>query len=103
MALIYRELSKLPAVLKYEPDYKEEELPAPGPRDISITVENGVYIVTGAWIDKIVSSVNFDDYESWRWFDKALRESGLYQQLEERGIEDGDTVSLDGYEFEYQY
>ena len=27
---------------------------------------------------------------------------GLYQQLEERGIEDGDTVSLDGYEFEYQ-
>ena len=27
---------------------------------------------------------------------------GLYQQLEERGIQDGDTVSLDGYEFEYQ-
>ncbi len=57
----------------------------------------------GPWLQRLMSNVNFDDYESRMWFDKALRETGLYQQLEERGIEDGDTVSLDGYEFEYQY
>ena len=103
VALIYRELSKLPAVLKYEPDYKEEELPAPGPRDISITVENGVYIVTGAWIDKIVSSVNFDDYESRMYLERVLRKAGVFDMLEEAGIEERDTVNVAGIEFEYIY
>ncbi len=37
-----------------------------------------------------------------RLFDRQLRECGLYQQLEERGIQDGDTVSLYDFEFEYQ-
>ena len=65
-----------------------------------ITLLSAVFAFPG-W-QRLMSNVNFDDYESRMWFDKALRESGLYQQLEERGIEDGDTVSLDGYEFEYQ-
>ena len=32
----------------------------------------------------------------------TLREAGVFQQLEDLGIQDGDTVSLDGFEFEYQ-
>jgi GTP-binding protein len=36
------------------------------------------------------------------WFDKQLRDAGLFQQLEEMGIEDGDIVSLYDFEFEYQ-
>ena len=37
-----------------------------------------------------------------QYFDKTLRDSGLYQQLEDMGIQDGDTVSLYDFEFEYQ-
>ena len=36
------------------------------------------------------------------WFEKALRESGLFQRLEEMGIQDGDIVSMYNLEFEYQ-
>ena len=36
------------------------------------------------------------------WFEKALRESGLYDRLEAMGIQDGDIVSLYDFEFEYQ-
>ena len=36
------------------------------------------------------------------WFDKTLREAGVFRQMEEMGIRDGDTVSLYGFEFEYQ-
>ena len=49
-----------------------------------------------------MGNVNFNDYESRMWFEKALRDSGLYERLEEMGIQDGDTVSLYDFEFEYQ-
>ena len=35
-------------------------------------------------------------------FDKSLRDSGLFETLEQMGIEDGDTVSIYDIEFEYQ-
>ena len=50
-----------------------------------------------------MGSVNIDDYESRQYMDRMLQSAGIYAKLEEMGIEDGDTVSLDGYEFEYQY
>jgi GTP-binding protein len=49
-----------------------------------------------------MANINFSDYESRMWFDKQLRDAGLFQQLEEMGIEDGDIVSLYDFEFEYQ-
>ena len=49
-----------------------------------------------------MSNVNFADYESRMWFDKVLRESGLFQRMEEMGVQDGDSVCLYDFEFEYQ-
>ena len=49
-----------------------------------------------------MANTNFGDFESRSWFDKMLRQSGLYEQLEAMGIQDGDTVSLYNLEFEYQ-
>ena len=66
-------------------------------------MENGVYIVTGAWIDKIVSSVNFDDYESRMYLERVLRKAGVFDMLEKAGIEERDTVNVAGIEFEYIY
>ena len=40
--------------------------------------------------------------ESRNWFDQKLRQSGLFDKLEEMGIQDGDIVSLYDLEFEYQ-
>ena len=98
-------LASLPPVTVYEPEYvpKPPVVDTSEPLDIQRLDDGHTWLIQGPWLQRLMANANFDDYESRMWFDKTLRESGLYQQLEERGIEDGDTVSLDGYEFEYQY
>ena len=68
---------------------------------IEITVEDGVYIVEGMYVRKIVGSTNFDDYESLQYFQRALRKSGIIDMLEAKGIKEGDTVHMYGVEFDY--
>ena len=96
-------LSVLPPVTVYEPEYvpKAPVIDASAPLDIH-QEEDGTWIVEGPWLRHLMGSVNFADYESRMWFDKTLREAGLFQRLEELGIQDGDTVSLYDFEFEYQ-
>ena len=69
--------------------------------NIEITVDGNVYIVEGMYVRKIVGSTNFDDYESLQYFQRALRKSGIIEMLEEKGIEEGDTVHMYGVEFDY--
>lgn len=47
-------------------------------------------------------NINFDDYESRNYFDMQLRKCGLFQRLEEMGIQDGDTVDIYDFQFDYQ-
>ena len=47
-------------------------------------------------------NVNFSDYESRMFFDRMLRGSGIFERLEQMGINEGDTVSIFDLEFEYQ-
>ncbi len=68
---------------------------------IEITVEDGIYIVEGMYVRKIVGSTNFDDYESLQYFQRVLRKSGIIDMLEEKGIQEGDTVHMYGVEFDY--
>ena len=70
---------------------------------LNITVDDNTYIVEGPWLERLMANVNFSDYESRMYFDKMLRESGLFARLEEMGIQDGDIVSLYNLEFEYQH
>ena len=64
--------------------------------------DDGTWLIEGPWLQRLMGNVNFNDYESRMWFEKALRESGLYDRLEAMGIQDGDIVSLYDFEFEYQ-
>ena len=100
---IAEKLSTLPPVTVYEPEY----VPRPPKLDTSaplnITVDDNTYIVEGPWLERLMANVNFSDYESRMYFDKMLRESGLFARLEEMGIQDGDIVSLYNLEFEYQH
>ena len=49
-----------------------------------------------------MANVIFSNYESRNWFDRMLRNAGLFDRLEEMGIQDGDLVSLYNLDFEYQ-
>lgn len=96
-------LSVLPPVAVYEPEY----VPPRPEADLSSPPEirrsgDGTWLVEGPWLQRLMGNVNFADYESRMWFDRVLRESGLFRRLEEMGIQDGDTVSIYDWEFEYQ-
>ena len=100
---IAQALSALPPVKVFEPEY----VPRPAAVDTSAPLhieraDDGTWIVDGPWLQRLMGNVNFADYESRMYFDRTLRESGLFRQLEELGIEDGDTVSMYDFEFEYQ-
>ena len=69
--------------------------------DITISVEKNIYSVEGEWLFKVVNSVNFDDRESVMYFQRVLNKSGVIEKLRNAGINEGDTVSIYGVEFDF--
>ena len=100
---IAEKLKELPPVHIYEPEYVKRPPTVDMSQPLEITVEDNVYIVEGPWLQRLISNTNFSDYESRMWFDKMLRESGVFDRLEQMGIQDGDLVSMYNLEFEYQH
>ena len=97
-----RELENLPPITVYEPTYVDRPAAIDTSAPLDIRHEEDTWIVEGPWLQRLMANTNFGDFESRSWFDKMLRQSGLYEQLEAMGIQDGDTVSLYNLEFEYQ-
>ena len=96
------ELQHLPPVAVYEPTYVERPPEVDTSGEVSIEKFDDTWVVEGPWLQRLISNVNFSDYESRNWFDKNLRQSGLFDRLEAMGIQDGDIVSMYDLEFEYQ-
>ena len=102
MQVVAEKLRTLPPVTIYEPEYVVPMVQTGDYGEFEIEHEGSVWLVSGMWIERMVGNINFDDYESRNYFDQLLRKSGLFAKLEEMGIQDGDTVSIDDLEFEYQ-
>ena len=102
MQVVAEKLRTLPPVTIYESEYVVPVVESGDYGQIEIEHEGNVWLVSGLWIERMAANINFDDYESRNYFDQLLRKSGLFQRLEEMGIQDGDTVSIDDLEFEYQ-
>ncbi len=97
-----RELEHLPPIAVYEPTYVPKPPVVDTTQPLHIEKVDDTWIVDGPWLERLMANVNFSDYESRNWFDRILRQSGLFEQLEALGIQDGDTVSMYDLEFEYQ-
>lgn len=95
-------LTKLPPIQVFEADYVEPEAKIGTSGELEIRVEDDVYIVEGEWLERLICSVNFSDSESRMFFDRSLRNSGLFERLEAMGINEGDTVSIYDLDFEYR-
>jgi GTPase len=63
--------------------------------------DNNIYVVSGTFVDRLLSAVNVNDANSLRYFHKVLNNKGVFNDLREMGIEDGDIVRLNDFEFEY--
>ena len=64
-------------------------------------VKNGVYVAEGPFIKKLMDSVNLYNHESLQYFQRTLKNMGVIESLEELGINEGDTVRMYDFEFEY--
>lgn len=101
---VWERLSVLPPVKQFEaqPLTKEElDEKLISKKDFRVTVEDGVYFVEADWLWDILRTADMDDYSSLQYFQNVLRTSGIIDKLEEMGIEEGDTVSIFDFEFEY--
>lgn len=101
---VWERLSVLPPVKQFEAQpLTQEELDDKliSKKDFRVTVEDGVYFVEADWLLDILRTADMDDYSSLQYFQNVLRTSGIIDKLEEMGIEEGDTVSIFDFEFEY--
>ncbi|MCC5423464.1 GTPase ObgE [Clostridium botulinum] len=67
----------------------------------SIRKEDNTYIVEGSFVDRLLNAVNVNDPDDLRYFHKVLRNKGVMEELMEMGIEDGDVVRLNDFEFDF--
>ena len=97
------ELAHLPPIPVFEAEYVEPEL-APGTvEELRIAQpEKGLWSVEGPWLERLLERVNLADIESRMYFERSLRQGGVFDRLEELGIREGDTVSIYDLEFEYR-
>lgn len=94
-------LKDLPPVLVYEAELSPEESVSVNPAETVITKKDGVYFVEGDWIYNLMGQINFDDYESLNFFQRVLQKRGVFELLRQEGIEEGETVNIYDFEFEF--
>lgn len=99
---IAEKLAALPPVKRFEADYVPPRPAVDTSGEVTVEQEDGCWYVEAPWLQSLLDSTNLADFESRNWFDHQLRASGLFDRLEQLGIEDGDTVVLYGFQFEYR-
>ena len=94
-----RRLEELPPILHYA----EEEIPEEkaDPDAFEISREDGVFVVSGPGMERLIDSVNFDDQESLNWFHRTLRRLGVIDRLREAGAGEGSAVRIADMEFDF--
>ncbi len=83
--------------------FAEEDLPGEEPitDEFGVEIEDGVFVVTGPAMERLIASVNFDDDESLNWFHRTLRRLGVIDALRAKGAREGSTVAIGEMEFDF--
>lgn len=94
------QLDQEPVVFEQEYDLEQETF-----KDEPYTVEydekEGMYVVEGPRIERMLGYTNLDSEKGFEFFQKFLRTSGIVDELEKLGIEEGDTVRMYDLQFDY--
>ena len=93
---LLKTVDRKPVIFEKEFEYQGENLPYTVERN-----EDGIYVVEGPKIEKMLGYTNLDSEKGFQFFQKFLKDSGILAELEEAGIEEGDTVRMYGLEFDY--
>ena len=98
---VYEELSKLPPVTIYEPEFVAEKVENQGNKFTITRADDGAYVIEAQWLLDILYTSDIDDYESLQYFQRRLNDSGIIQKLRDMGIQEGETVRIDDFEFDF--
>lgn len=87
----------------FEQEYFPEEMLVSGDEPFSVTYdeENDEYVIEGPRIEKMLGYTNLESEKGFAFFQNFLKDTGILEQLEELGIEEGDTVRMYGLSFDY--
>ena len=86
----------------FEKEYfPEENIVMDEPYTVEFDEVENVYVVEGPRIEKMLGYTNIDTEKGFEFFQRFLKENGILDQLEELGIEEGDSVRMYGLEFDY--
>jgi len=94
-------LQQLPPVRRFEVDFVREEKKG---RDRDFVIqreEHGDWEIVAPWLERILMQSNVDDYESLMYFQNALAESGILDKLIELKVQEGETIRIGEYQFDY--
>lgn len=98
MRALAARIRELPEPERFEEEELEEEKTE---RSFRVARSGGAYEVTGTAVTELVRSVNFGDEDSLQYFHRSLRKLGIIDELRRAGAGEGDTVRIEGMEFEF--
>ena len=94
-------LDRAPIVFEAEYFPGEELIHVDLPYTVEFDEEEEMYVVEGPKIEKMLGYTNLDSEKGFQFFNKFLKDSGILDELEALGIEEGDTVRMYGLQFDY--
>ena len=102
LAVVAQQLRQYPDEIVFTPDFEAYVEPTVDQEPFTIEVYDGnYYVVTGVGVEKMIGYTNIDTEKGFAFFQKYLKEKGIIEALEEKGIQEGDTVRIYDLEFEY--
>ena len=101
---VYQQLQQLPPVTVYEPEYVRPEPVAESGRSFTITrADDAAWVIEAPWLERILLGSDVDDYESLQYFQRQLADSGILEELINRGVQENDTIRIGDFEFDYVF
>ena len=102
MNVTWNMLQTLPPIKEYDTEEIPLEAFIEDNNSFKITqVDDGYFLVEAQWFPKVLKGIDITDYEALQYMQRVLEKSGIFDALREKGIQEGDIVSLYDIEFEY--
>lgn len=100
LKVVHKKLQELPPKkpLEFEPFVFTR--PDPNRYEISRD-DDGAFVLSGGFIDELVRNIVVDDYTSFSYFQKVLKEKGIIRELKKRGAKEGSIIRVKDTDFEY--
>ena len=106
LSYAYQQLQEIKAanpqvVFESEFDPDNELAPSDEPYEVYYDYSANEYVIEGPRVEKMLGYTNLESEKGFAFFQKFLRETGILKELENLGIEEGNTVRMYGYSFDY--